>query len=102
MTDAFTEANAREYFDCLAQKIICEDLTQIFFKQSNDFFLPDLQRGVDPFNCNKMDSGFSYRLKLPALAESSNKEKLKAKVNVLNTTALRIQPFKSGNQSLTA
>ena len=49
LTDAFTEANAREYFDCLAEKIISEDLTQIVFKQSNDFILPDLQRGVDPY-----------------------------------------------------
>jgi hypothetical protein len=48
LRDAFTEANAREYFDCLAQKIICEDLTQIVFKESNDFFLLDLQKGVDP------------------------------------------------------
>jgi hypothetical protein len=49
-----------------------------------------------------MNSGFHYRLKLPAQAESSNNEKLKAKLNVLNTTALRIQPFKSGYTSDTA
>ena len=44
----FTLANAREYFDSLRQKIISEDLTQIIFKQSNDFFPTDLQRGVQP------------------------------------------------------
>jgi hypothetical protein len=41
-------ANAREYFDALRQKIISEDLTQIFFKESNEFFLPDPERGVIP------------------------------------------------------
>ena len=44
----FTLANAQEYFDSLLYKIICEDLTQIIFKQQNDFFLPDLDRGVEP------------------------------------------------------
>jgi hypothetical protein len=47
LKDAFTLANAREYFGCLAQKIKDEDLTQIIFKESNDFFLSDLDRGVD-------------------------------------------------------
>ena len=44
----FTLANEQEYFDSLLQKIICEDLTQIIFKQQNDFFLPDLDRGDEP------------------------------------------------------
>jgi hypothetical protein len=47
LMEAFTLANAREYFDCLAQKIKDEDLTQIIFKESNDFFLSDLHRGVN-------------------------------------------------------
>jgi hypothetical protein len=47
--DNFTLTNAREYFEDLKQKIVCEDLTQIIFKQSNNFFLPDSQRGVVPF-----------------------------------------------------
>jgi hypothetical protein len=48
LTANFTLANAREYFDALRQKIISEDLTQIFFKESNEFFLPDPERGVIP------------------------------------------------------
>ena len=47
-TDKFTLGNAREYFDGLRKKIIAENLSQIIFKQSNEFFLPDLQRGVVP------------------------------------------------------
>ena len=48
LTDDFTLNNAREYFDGLRQKIIAEDLSQIIFKTSNEFFLPDPQRGVIP------------------------------------------------------
>ena len=48
MTADFTLENAREYFDALRQKIISEDLTQIVFKASNEFFLPDPERGVIP------------------------------------------------------
>ncbi len=46
--DNFNLANAQEYFDSLRQKIISDELTQIIFKECNDFFEPDLQRGVDP------------------------------------------------------
>ena len=102
LTDYFSLANAREYFERLSQKIISEDLTQIIFKSENDFFVTDQKRGVRPkefFNSSKI---FHYRLKLPTLAESSNNEKLKDKLNVLNTTALRIQPFKSGYAQITA
>ena len=49
LTNNFTFDNAREYFNGLRQKIIAEDLSQIIFKQSNEFFLPDPQRGVDPY-----------------------------------------------------
>jgi hypothetical protein len=48
LTANFTLANALEYFDALRQKIISEDLTQIVFKQTNEFFLPDPERGVIP------------------------------------------------------
>ena len=48
LTNNFTLANAREYFDSLSYKIISEDLKQIIFKESNDFFVPDPQRGVEP------------------------------------------------------
>ena len=48
LNDNFTLANAREYFDGLKQKIISENLTQIFFKESNSFFVPDPQKGVEP------------------------------------------------------
>ena len=48
LTDDFTLSNAREYFDGLRQKIIAEDMIQIIFKKSNEFFLPDPQRGVAP------------------------------------------------------
>ena len=41
----FTLANARAYFDSLVQKIEAEDLTQITFKESNDFFTPDEEKG---------------------------------------------------------
>ncbi len=40
--DNFNLKNAQEYFDGLRQKIISEELTQIIFKQYNDFFEPDL------------------------------------------------------------
>ena len=48
LTNNFTLANAREYFDGLKQKIISENLTQIIFKESNSFFVTDPQRGVEP------------------------------------------------------
>jgi hypothetical protein len=73
-SDAFEEANALGYFGGLAQKIKDEDLTQIIFKESNDFFLSDLHRGVDPYDCNKMNSGFKYRLKIPALQNTPQSE----------------------------
>ena len=48
LTDAFTLTNARQYFDSLALKIEIEDLTQIYFKARNDFFLPDEEKGFEP------------------------------------------------------
>ncbi len=62
LTDNFSLTNAEEYFDGLRQKIVSNELTQIIFKECNDFFEPDLQRGVDPYQTNKMNSGFHYRL----------------------------------------
>ena len=94
LTNNFTLENSKEYFDGLRQKIISEDLTQIIFKQSNEFFLTDLQRGFDPNQTNKMNSGFNYRLKMPVQPGTSRNEQLKAEVNVLDLNAIRIQPFK--------
>ena len=48
LREEFTLANAREYFDSLAQKIEIEGLTQINFKKKNDFFLPDVEKGFIP------------------------------------------------------
>jgi hypothetical protein len=47
--EEFNEANAREYFDFLALKIKSEEITEITFKESNDFFFPDLDKGILPF-----------------------------------------------------
>ena len=74
MTNNFTLENAKEYFDDLRQMIISEDLTQIIFKESNDFFLSDLQRGFDPNQINKVNSGFNYRLKIPVQPGTSRNE----------------------------
>ena len=86
----FTLANAQAYFDSLVQKIEAEDLTQINFKESNDFFTPDKEKGFEPFQCNKTGSGFNYRLKLPVQPDTTNNEQLKAKFNVLDLAPLRI------------
>ena len=43
-----------------------------------------------------MKSVFNYRLKLPAKPNSTHIEQLKAKVNALNLTALRIRKFQIG------
>ena len=48
LTDNLTLANARAYFYSLVQKIEAEDLTQITFKESNDFFTPDKEKGFVP------------------------------------------------------
>ena len=56
--------------------------------------MTDLERGVDLDQLNKQNSGFCYRLKLPAVPANSNNEKLKAKLNVLDLNALRFQSFK--------
>ena len=91
---AFTLANAREYFDSLALKIETEDLTQIYFKERNDFFLPDEEKGFEPHQENKHRSGFNYRLKLPAAQAKVNYDKLQTEINPLDLTPLRIKPFK--------
>ena len=49
LTKAFTETNAREYFAPLMKKIKTEGLTKINFKERNDFFLPDEEKGFRPF-----------------------------------------------------
>ena len=49
LEDNFTLANARAYFDSLVQNIEAEDLTHITFKESNDFFTPDKEKGFEPF-----------------------------------------------------
>ena len=94
LTDAFTFANAREYFDSLALKIETENLTQIYFKERNDFFLPDEEKGFEPHQENKRWSDFSYRLKLPAAQAKVNNDKLQTEFNPLDLTPLRIKPFK--------
>ena len=91
LKDEFTEENARDYFDLLAYKIKSEELTQINFKESNNFFLPDLEKGFEPSQTNKINSGFNYRLKLPALQDTHPKESLQAEVNALDLVALRIK-----------
>ena len=90
LTENFTLANARAYFDSLVQKIKAEDLTQITFKESNDFFTPDKEKGFEPNQQNKMRSGFNYRLKLPVQPDTTNNEQLKTKVNALDLAPLRI------------
>ncbi len=74
MTYKFTLSNAGKYFDCLKQKIEAEDLTQITFKEYNDFFLPDKDKGFEPYDSNKKFTGFNYRLKLPVLPDARNNE----------------------------
>ena len=49
LTANFTLANAQAYFDSLVHKIEAEDLTQITFKESNDFFPPDEKKGFLPY-----------------------------------------------------
>ena len=41
LTDHFTEKRAQKYFSSLEDKIKTEELTEIIFKESNDFFLPN-------------------------------------------------------------
>ena len=48
LTDRFTLAHAKEYFHSLEDKIKTEELTQIIFKASNDFFLPNLEKSLVP------------------------------------------------------
>ena len=74
MTDNFTLSNAEKYFEFLRQKIEAEDLTQINFKEYNDFFLPDKDKGFIPYDSNKTFTGFNYRLKLPVLPDARNNE----------------------------
>ena len=38
LLEAFNEATARAYFGCLARKIKTQGLTEIIFKETNDFF----------------------------------------------------------------
>ena len=49
-----------------------------------------------------MNSGFHYRLKLPALLGTRINESLRAKVNVLDLSPIRVQLFKTGFRSESA
>ena len=102
MTDKFTLANAGKYFECLRQKIEAEDLTQITFKEYNDFFHPDEDKGFEPYVRNKTFTSFNYRLKLPALPYATNNEQLKAKVNFLDLAPTRILAFETGEVNKSA
>lgn len=65
LTNKFTFENALEYFNCIAQKIKAEEITQIIFKEENDFFISDEEKGFKIEKRNTKDSGFKYRLNLP-------------------------------------
>ena len=49
LSEAFNESTAKDYFGCLAKKISTEILSEITFKETNDFFRSDEKNGVE---CN--------------------------------------------------
>lgn len=102
LTDDFNEETAASYFEELAYTIKSEAMTQIVFKQCNDFFYPDKSAGILPYQLNKTGSNFNYRLKLPKLATFTPNELLSGATNMLNLTALKIHRFSATKSKFAA
>ena len=97
LTEHFSEETAKQYFGALVKQIKDEDLNEIIFKSSNDFFLNQLNDRnfytVKVLAMNKPDTSFNYRLKIRQSEDTEWNERLKAKINVLNLKPQKIKEF---------
>jgi hypothetical protein len=65
LTEKFNEKIAKEYCDCLIEKITTLGLSEIIFEPTNHFFHSDKEKGIICNERNKITSSFICKLRLP-------------------------------------